>query len=224
MDLMNVLTGKSPDHLVPFKNGPFLIHREAASALLALFNRAKSDGFDLAMTSSYRSYEAQKNIWNNKVQGLRPVLDSDSRPVDITTKSQLELMYLILRWSAIPGGSRHHWGTDLDVYDQNAIGPDYKIQLVPDEYESGGVFAQSNFWLTENMGDFGFFRPYSVDRGGIAPEPWHISYRPLSEYFLQQFNFNQFIEHLEGADFLLKEEAADNAQDIYMRFIQIADE
>jgi hypothetical protein len=26
----------------------------------------------------------------------------------------------------------------------------------------------------------GFYRPYAVDRGGVAPERWHLSYAPLA--------------------------------------------
>jgi hypothetical protein len=26
------------------------------------------------------------------------------------------------------------------------------------------------------MHAFGFFRPYTTDRGGVSPEPWHLSY------------------------------------------------
>ena len=36
-------------------------------------------------------------------------------------------------------------------------------------------------WLDELMAADdaeGFFKPYAEDRGGIAPEAWHISYRP----------------------------------------------
>ena len=30
------------------------------------------------------------------------------------------------------------------------------------------------------MQRFGFFRPYRTDRGGVSPEPWHLSYAPVS--------------------------------------------
>ena len=41
-----------------------------------------------------------------------------------------------MRWSAIPGSSRHHWGTDLDVYDAAAVTPDYQVQLTPQEWKA----------------------------------------------------------------------------------------
>ena len=42
--------------------------------------------------------------------------------------------------AAVPGenASRHHWGTDLDVYDSRAVGEDYQVQLSPAEVAPGG--------------------------------------------------------------------------------------
>ncbi|MDD4976716.1 MAG: M15 family metallopeptidase, partial [Bacteriovorax sp.] len=204
------LSGKTTDQLVSFQESKHLVHREMNQSLVNLFNAAKNDGFDLAITSTFRSYETQKIIWNEKSLGLRAVLDSNSIPVDLSTKSSEEILFLILRWSAIPGGSRHHWGTDLDVYDKKAVSADYKVQLVPSEYESQGPFYQSTKWLNENMERFGFFRPYSRDCGGIAPEPWHLSYRPVSENLLAEYTYDRFVEHLNISDFRLLEEALKN--------------
>jgi LAS superfamily LD-carboxypeptidase LdcB len=215
------LTGKSTDQLIPFLGSKYLVHREMHDSLAALFSAAKKEGFELSITSTFRSYETQKIVWNEKVQGIRAVLDSDSNPIDIKTKSNVELLFLILRWSAIPGASRHHWGSDLDIYDQKAVSRDYKVQLVPSEYESGGPFYQSTLWLNENLEKFDFFRPYSKDRGGIAPEPWHLSYGPLSEIFLVEYSYEKFVEHLNFSDFLLLEEAKKNSFEIYQRFIQV---
>lgn len=221
MKRSELLTGKTTEHLVNFQDGPFLIHKDANEALLKLNNAAKSDGIELSMTSSYRSYEAQKNIWNNKVSGLRPVLDSESRSIDLSLKTPEEIIFLILRWSAVPGGSRHHWGTDLDLFDKNTVPENYKIQLIPEEYLGNGIFNFAYQWLGQNMKDFGFFWPYQQDLGGIAPEPWHISYKPLSERFLEEFSFEVFLEHLDQSDFLLIKEVKENQEEIYQRFIQI---
>lgn len=218
------LTGKTTDQLVAFQEGVnqvHLVHREMYQDLTNLFNAARKDGFELAITSSFRSYETQKKIWNEKAQGIRAVLDSDSKPIDLSSKSNLEILYSILRWSAIPGGSRHHWGSDLDVYDLNAVPADYKVQLVPGEYEKQGPFYQLTLWLNENMQNFGFFRPYSLDCAGIAPELWHLSYRPLSEIFLLDYSYERFEEHLNLSDFKLLKEAKENSLEIYQRFIQL---
>lgn len=222
MNKLDFLTGRTTDQLMPFLGGPFLVHKEMNRSLENLFSKAALDGLDLAFSSTFRSYADQQKIWNNKAQGLRAVLDSDSRPVDISSKSKDEILFLILRWSAIPGGSRHHWGTDFDIYDRTRMEPGYQVQLIPSEYQDGGPFARANLWLSENMEQFDFFRPYASDRGGIAPEPWHLSYRPLSEDFLEQFSFASFEQHIEQSDFLLMDEVKENLAEIYQRFIQIS--
>jgi LAS superfamily LD-carboxypeptidase LdcB len=218
---LDFLTGKTTDQLTPFQDGTFVVHKEMLSDITAMFAAAKADGFDLALSSSFRSFDDQVRIWNAKARGQRPVLDSNSVPVDIATKTPEEIMFLIMRWSAIPGGSRHHWGSDIDVYDRKAKPTDYKVQLIPSEYEAGGYFYEANLWLNEHMEDYGFFRPYAIDRGGIAPEPWHLSYRPLSEKFLQSFTFEAFSDHLSKANFDLVAEARRNEAELYQRFIQI---
>ncbi|RPJ79107.1 MAG: D-alanyl-D-alanine carboxypeptidase family protein [Alphaproteobacteria bacterium] len=219
MSTLEFLTGRTTDHLVPFQGSKFLVHHGMLKDLERLFKSAAVDGIELSMTSSFRSYADQRSIWNNKVQGLRAVLDSNSIPVDISNKSKEEILFLILRWSAIPGASRHHWGSDIDVFDQKALPADYKVELIPSEYEENGPFYKANLWLSQNMSEFGFYRPYEKDIGGIAPEPWHLSYRPLSEHFLEAFSFLMFKKHLEQSDFLLLDEARLNSLLIYDRFI-----
>ena len=37
----------------------------------------------------------------------------------------------ILEWSALPGASRHHWGSEFDVFDLAALPEGYRVQLLP---------------------------------------------------------------------------------------------
>jgi LAS superfamily LD-carboxypeptidase LdcB len=101
-----------------------------------------------------------------------------------------EQLHAILRYSAMPGGSRHHWGSDLDVYDAGAVDEDYRVQLMPAEVAPGGVFDPLHRWLDERMSadrSHGFYRPYAMDSGGVAPERWHLSYAPLALACAGQF-------------------------------------
>ncbi|WP_350595574.1 M15 family metallopeptidase, partial [Pseudoalteromonas sp. 45-MNA-CIBAN-0466] len=82
----------------------------------------------------------------------------------------------IMLYSALPGASRHHLGTDLDIYDKSAVSDDYVLQLSPNEYQQGGPFAKLSQWLDTHLAEFGFYRPYQYDLGGVAPELWHISH------------------------------------------------
>ena len=99
---------------------------------------AGKQGFDLRICSSFRSFERQLAIWNNKASGLRPVLDDSGAEININQLGEWQQAQAILRWSALPGASRHHWGTDFDIYDASAIDSDYRIQLTPEEVEGEG--------------------------------------------------------------------------------------
>ena len=122
---------------------------------------ALADGLNIAIASSYRSFERQTQIWNRKYRGENIVLDSAGIPISNWRQlSPQERIFAILRWSALPGASRHHWGTDLDVYAPELLPAGQKLQLTPAEYDvTNGYFAQLTAWLDNNMHAFGFFRP-----------------------------------------------------------------
>tara|TARA_R110002110_G_scaffold291986_2_gene506064 strand:- start:24808 stop:25536 length:729 start_codon:yes stop_codon:yes gene_type:complete len=176
------LTGRDDSHLLALAGGHRL-QPQAAAAFARLQLDAAADGFQLAIASSYRSYERQRAIWNGKAAGERPVHDDAGNPVAILALPVAERIRAILRFSALPGTSRHHWGTDLDVYDAAAVPTDYPLQLSPQEVAPDGPFGPLHCWLDARMveGDSqGFYRPYDRDRGGVAPERWHLSYAPLA--------------------------------------------
>lgn len=199
------------------------VHQQLCEPLLFLQARAASAGFILKVASSYRSFERQLLIWNNKVRGLRPVLNDAGEVIDLSLLSPREKVFAILRWSALPGASRHHWGTDVDVYDGSRISADYQLQLTVAETVGYGPFAEFHQWLSEELmqGNGDFFRPYAQDRGGIAPEPWHLSYAPLARNFSQQFNQQILRQQLEQTDLELKQTVLDNLDEIYQRFIRV---
>ena len=174
--------GLSEEHLVSI--APDLrAERETASAFQALGRRAAERGFELRIASAFRGYDRQVRIINDKWTGARPVTDGEGRLLERNQYDDQEWLNLILRFSALPGTSRHHWGTDLDIWDASTVDEDYRLQLAPSEYGPSGPFFEMTRWLDELMAADdaeGFFKPYAEDRGGIAPEPWHISYRPAA--------------------------------------------
>lgn len=174
------LTGKSDTHLVAL-TGSHRLQAEAASAFLAMQRAAGRDGFNLQPASSFRDFERQRSIWNGKFNGTRPLLDNNSQPIDALSLDEGARCRAILRWSALPGASRHHWGCDLDVYDPDRLPETASLQLEPWEYQPGGYFAGLNEWLTQHMAHFGFYRPFAQDNAGVAIEPWHLSYAPLAQ-------------------------------------------
>ena len=154
---------------------------DAAAAFERLQRRARAAGWGLSVASGYRSFDRQLAIFNAKALGSRPVLDDDGSALKRSRFSQSDWLHAILRFSALPGTSRHHWGTDFDIWDPSAVQSQYKLLLEANEYKEGGVFSGVSCWLDELMARDdaeGFFRPYAQDSGGVAPEPWHISYRP----------------------------------------------
>lgn len=196
---------------------------EVVAHLLQMKMFAKSAGFDLRVASGYRSVERQLSIWNAKARGDRPVLDINGIPLDISALSEQELIFAILRWSALPGASRHHWGTDFDIYDASKISADYKLQLTQAETQGDGPFAEFHGWLSDVLasGSWNFFRPYDVDRGGVAPEPWHLSYAPLAREAAQALTLDNLRLHIEQLDIALKPVILENLNDIYARFVRI---
>ena len=163
------LTGLSTTHLKPL--GPHHIHVSALPAFQAMQRAAANEGIDLQIASGFRDYHRQAAIWQRKVAQFENPTDAD--------------FHSILRWSAMPGASRHHWGTDLDVYDPTVL-DGQRLRLEPWEYEQDGPQGALSRWLDLNARRFNFYRPYQRDLGGVAVEPWHISYAPVTEEFLRQ--------------------------------------
>jgi LAS superfamily LD-carboxypeptidase LdcB len=194
------LTGRSRSHLAELSRPPCTLHQEVVSPFLTLRAAAAADGLDLVAVSSFRDFDRQLAIWNAKFRGERPMQDRSGRPLDVAGLSADQRVEAILWWSALPGASRHHWGTDFDVVDAAAMPPGYKLRVVPEEYLDGGPFSPLTRWLDEHMHAFGFFRPYGTDRGGVSPEPWHLSYAPVAHAAAAQFSLHDLREVLDAAD------------------------
>jgi len=217
---VRAITGQSDSHIVDVA-GVGCVHAKILKPLLDLKNQAAADGLQLAVASGFRSFDRQLAIWNAKVRGDRPVYDSESNLVDLPSLNDGEKVFAILRWSALPGGSRHHWGTDVDVWDPSAVNDAYDLQLVPEEYQDHGPFAPLSGWLDQQIASGGtqFYRPYAQDTGGIAPELWHISFRPLAEHFQKRLSAELLIDVLKQTDIELKDEIVANIDEIFDRFL-----
>ncbi len=217
-----LLTGKDSSD-IDFKTLGVGLHGEVVEPFIRLQQRAALAGFELTIASSYRDYERQLLIWNEKACGQRPVRDSQSCLLDINTLSKRELMMAILRWSALPGASRHHWGTDIDVFDRAAVADDYQLQFTTQEFDVGGPFYPFHKWLEQEIKRDdceGFFRPYDIDRSGIAPERWHLSYAPLADKFCRQLNLELLRESLDER-LLLGDVVLEHLDEIFERFISV---
>ena len=148
------------------------LRKETYEAFVKMAEAAAKDKIQLKILSATRNFDRQKKIWEDKWNGLVTVEDGTkvSKIAD-PTKRALK----ILLFSSMPGSSRHHWGTDLD------------LNYLSDDYFSNGQGKKIYKWLSENAATYGFCQPYSSKengRTGYNEEKWHWSYMPLSSAFM----------------------------------------
>ncbi len=176
-----------------------MLHAATVAPFLALREAAARAGFDLVPVSSFRDFERQRAIWNAKFLGERPAFDRSGRPVDMAALDDAARVETILLWSAMPGASRHHWGSDVDVADGHVMARGYQPKLVVEEYRGRGPFAALSRWLGENLRRYGFYRPYARRGRGVQPEPWHISYAPVAKPALARMSVRLLADAVRGA-------------------------
>ena len=148
------------------RRGLFL-RNEACEAFKRMHEAALKDGIVLTALSATRSFNHQASIWNRKW----------NRPQSMGM-APLERAKHILLFSSMPGSSRHHWGTDVDIH-----------SLDPEAFESGTGAAILG-WLRTHGEEHGFVEVYTNDsnRTGYQPEAWHWSYAPLARPYLHALN------------------------------------
>ena len=176
-----------------------MLHAAAVDAFLAMREHAAGAGIDLIPISSFRDFERQHQIWNAKYRGERPVLDRKGRPADISKLPPSLRVETILLWSALPGASRHHWGSDVDVVEGGVVSRGYVAKLERQEFMRGGPFAPLSRWLASNMRHFGFYRPYTRAGNGVQPEPWHLSFAPVARHALPMLTVELLAAAISGA-------------------------
>ncbi|GFE78025.1 carboxypeptidase [Steroidobacter agaridevorans] len=217
------LTGQARSHVVELSDPRCMLHYEAVASFLAMRDAARDAGIDLTPRSSFRDFQAQLGIWNRKWSGERPIYDRQGALLDRKQLPDSAAVDAILCWSAIPGGSRHHWGSDVDVIDAAAVPPGYTVELLPAEYAPEGIFGRLSQWLDANMRRFGFYRPYRTDRGGVSPEPWHLSYAPISQPALESLSLSTLRRVLEASNIEGKPHVLARLPEIYTRFLLAVD-
>ncbi|BDY04680.1 M15 family metallopeptidase [Ferrimonas sp. YFM] len=209
------LMGLEQNHLMEVEDQ--LLECRTAVAFRQMQDAAREAGFDLQCASGWRSFDRQLSIFNGKVMGKRPLVDEEGRPLNPANLNDNELIRAILAWSALPGSSRHHWGTDFDFYDASAISRD-ELKLEPAEYRGRAPNGKLNRWLDEHMTRFGFFRPYTKNLGGVQPEPWHLSFAPVALPALAAFDERALAEHLKQSKLALKSHILERLPELLRRY------
>lgn len=143
------------------------LRKAAAESFVRMAESAAKDGVQLRVVSAARNFSYQHGIWSRKWQRT-----------EYAGWDEFEIARDILKYSAMPGTSRHHWGTDLDLND---------LENAYFETGEGAIVAT---WLEENACLFGFHQVYSEDsdRPGYLMERWHWSYMPLAASMLNAYN------------------------------------
>jgi LAS superfamily LD-carboxypeptidase LdcB len=217
------LTGQLRSHVVDVSDPPCALHVHVAAPFLNLRRAALADGIHLAPISSFRSFSRQLAIWNGKFSGEKTMLDASGRPIDVNELSSSQRIEAILLWSALPGASRHHWGTDIDLIDTQATAPDYRPQLIPQEFAPGGPYAALAEWLDAHAARFGFFRPFRGVLSGVQAEPWHFSFAPVAENARRALTPSVLHKAIAAAPILGKDDILAQLDALHSRYVAAID-
>ena len=157
------------------------LRKSVNDAFVEMAKDARKDGVHLRIVSGTRNHERQKEIWTEKWNRFEGNSEEKAKE--------------ILKYSSMPGTSRHHWGTDFD------------LNSVESAYFENGTGLKIYEWLDANAWKYGFFQPYNElgdhRNTGYKEEKWHWSYYPESRKILKVYNTiinYKDIQGFEGAE------------------------
>lgn len=152
------------------------LRKETYDAFKEMHAAAKADGVNLQIVSATRNFNYQKGIWERKWTGVTKV---GGQNLAQTIDDPVQRAEKILRYSSMPGTSRHHWGTDLDLNNLN------------NEWFDSGQGKKIYQWLTRHASEYGFCQTYTpigeMRPHGYQEEKWHWSYTPLASQYLEDY-------------------------------------
>lgn len=150
-----------------------LMQKDAYSAFKKMYAAAKAEGINLKIKSATRNFDYQKGIWERKWTGKTKLSDGTDVSKDISIAKDKALK--ILEYSSMPGTSRHHWGTDID------------LNSFENTWFTKGEGLKLYNWMIEHAHEYGYCQPYTpkgTNRPyGYNEEKWHWSYTPLSDNY-----------------------------------------
>lgn len=168
------------------KSGIYL-RKEAYAAFEKMHAAAAADGVKLVILSATRTFSDQKGIWENKWNGQTLV---GGKNLSTAVPDAVERAKTILRYSSMPGSSRHHWGTDMD------------LNSLENSYFDAGTGKKIYDWLHAHAAEYGFCQPYTLigpERPhGYQEERWHWSYMPIAAKFLQAYRAQVKLSDISG--------------------------
>ena len=169
------------------------LRKDVFVAFKAMYEAAKKEGIQLQIRSATRNFNYQKGIWERKWTGATTLSDGTNVAKDLTEPKEKALK--ILEYSSMPGTSRHHWGTDID------------LNSFSNSYFEKGEGKKLYDWMLNNAANHGFCQPYTAkgpDRPhGYNEEKWHWTYQPLGSEitaFAKENLKNQMISGFKGSE------------------------
>ncbi len=148
------------------------LHRDALQPYLDMYEAALKENVNLEVISVTRTFREQQIIWETRWDRSLPAIDAAKK---------------VLRYIAMPGTSRHHWGTEIDVLSSQISY--YNTAKGKREYQ----------WLLDNAHKYGFYQVYTAGREhGYNEEKWHWTYLPVSKHYLKQYGEKVDYSHITG--------------------------
>lgn len=148
------------------------MRKEAAEAFNALAEAAMKEGYEIVVTTAYRSYDFQNSLYNSYV-------DSHGQEEADT-------------FSARPGKSEHQTGLAADVSSPSV---NYRLMRDYDKSPEGA-------WLGEHCKDFGFIIRFPKGKEritGYIYEPWHIRYvgeEAAKEMYEKNLTLEEYLQEI----------------------------
>ncbi|SRR5574344_958149 len=147
--------------------------KEVYEAYLKMYDAAKKENISLGIVSAFRSFDTQKWLWEKKLSSTT-ITENDIKKA--------------LQYSSMPGISRHHWGTEIDL-----------CSLNPQWYINNSEGIKTYKWLKEHANEYGFYQAYSANRNdGFYEEKWHWSYKKIAVSYLNEYKKKISTKHISG--------------------------
>ena len=171
---------KLPDGYVPklaeaVKGSGVKLDYRVAPHYQEMYNAAKKDGITLTPVSGYRSYQRQKNNFDNQI---KTYMNQGMNKVTATQKAA-EIRLL-------PGTSEHNAGLAMDICSLST------------KFDQTKEFR----WLQAHAHEYGFIMRYPKDKTNVTKityEPWH--YRYVGKDIAKQLKSSgQVLEEYLGKD------------------------
>ncbi len=163
---------------VPKQDRQEMMRQEAANALVAMFDAASQQGVQLYLTSAYRSYDYQVDVYNGYVaQSGQAYADSIS---------------------SRPGYSDHQTGLACDLGQTD----------MEDMLDQTFINTAAGQWLYQHAHEYGFILRYPQGKEAITGyeyEPWHYRYVGVDTanamYSISPDETMEEYFHIEGGDY-----------------------